>query len=39
MRLTESWKRGIDDGKMVGAVFIDFKKAFHTVPHVTYTSG
>ena len=33
MRLTESWKREIDDGKMVGVVFIDFKKAFDTVAH------
>ena len=33
MRLTENWKREIDDGKMVGVVFIDFKKAFDTVPH------
>ena len=33
MRLTESWKREIDNEKMVGVVFIDFKKAFDTVPH------
>ena len=33
MRLTESWKREIDDGKMVGVVFIYFKKASDTVPH------
>ena len=33
MRLTENWKREIDDEKMVGVVFIDFKKAFDTVPH------
>ena len=33
MRLTENWKREIDDGKIVGVVFIDFKKAFDTVPH------
>ena len=33
MRLTESWKREIDDGKMIGVLFIDFKKAFDTVPH------
>ena len=33
MRLTENWKREIDDGKMVGVVFKDFKKAFDTVPH------
>ena len=33
MRLTENWKREIDDGKIVGAVFIDFKNAFDTVPY------
>ena len=33
MRLTENWKREIDDGKMVNVVFIDSKKAFDTVPH------
>ena len=33
MRLTENWKRKIDDGKIVGVVFIDFKKVFDTVPH------
>ena len=33
MKLTESWKREIDDGKAVGVVFLDFKKAFDIVPH------
>ena len=33
MRFTESSKKEIDDGKMVSVVFVDFKKAFDTVPH------
>ena len=33
MRLTEKWKREIDDGKMVGVVFRDFERGFDTVPH------
>ena len=31
--MTEGWKTAIDKGLTVGAVFIDFQKAFDTVPH------
>jgi hypothetical protein len=31
--MTERWKQALDDNKIVGAIFIDFKKAFDTVPH------
>ena len=31
--MTERWKIAIDNGQIVGAVFIDFQKAFDTVPH------
>ena len=37
--MTEKWKMAIDNGRTVGAVFIDFQKAFDTVPHdiLSYT--
>ena len=31
--MTERWKIAIGSGLTVGAVFIDFRKAFDTVPH------
>ena len=31
--MTEKWKMAIDNGRTVGVVFIDFQKAFDTVPH------
>lgn len=31
--MTEKWKMAIDNGRTLGAVFIDFQKAFDTVPH------
>ncbi|KAL9974522.1 hypothetical protein ACROYT_G011567 [Oculina patagonica] len=31
--MTERWKTAIDNDLTVGAVFIDFQKAFDTVPH------
>jgi Reverse transcriptase (RNA-dependent DNA polymerase)/Endonuclease-reverse transcriptase len=29
----DSWMRSIDEGKLVGAILLDFSKAFDTVPH------
>jgi len=31
--MTEEWKRCMDNGKVIGVIFIDFKKAFDCVPH------
>ena len=31
--LSETWKRNIDNGKVVGVILIDFHKAFDTVNH------
>ena len=31
--MTEKRKKAIDNGRTVGAVFIDFQKTFDTVPH------
>ena len=31
--LTETWKKAVDHGKVVGVVFVDFQKAFDTVSH------
>ena len=31
--LTETWKANIDKGKVVGVIFIDFRKAFDCVDH------
>ena len=31
--LSETWKRNIDNGKVVGVILIDFRKAFDTVNH------
>ena len=31
--LTETWKTALDNGKVVGVVYIDFQKAFDTVSH------
>ena len=33
LRLTEKWKQSVDQGLIVGIVFIDFQKGFDTVPH------
>ena len=30
---TETWKANIDKGKVVGVIFIDFRKAFDCVDH------
>ena len=31
LNLTENWKQALDEGKVIGAVFADFKKAFDLV--------
>ena len=31
--LTETWKAALDTNRVVGVIFIDFKKAFDTVNH------
>ena len=33
LAMTERWKTAIDHGLTVGAIFIDFKKAFDTISH------
>ena len=33
LNFTDDWLNGIDAGKYVGVVFVDLKKAFHTVDH------
>ena len=34
INLTETWRTVIDLGKFVAVAFIDFRKAFDSVPHV-----
>ena len=34
LHLTEVWKEALDDGRKVGVLFIDFRKAFDCVDHV-----
>ena len=29
----DDWRTGLDSGQMLGMVFVDLKKAFHTVDH------
>ena len=33
IHLTESWRRAVDSGMAIEAAFVDFKKAFDSVPH------
>jgi len=33
MSMSEKWKKAVDNCSSVGVVFIDFQKAFDTVPH------
>ena len=33
LKITEHWKTEIDNGKTIGVLFIDFKKAFDSVDH------
>ena len=35
IHLTETWRSVIDSGKFVAVAFIDFRKAFDSVPHAT----
>ena len=35
LKLTESWHKAYDNGKVIACLFIDFKKAFDVVPHNT----
>ena len=35
LKLTERWKQDLDNGNVVGVLFIDFKKAFDSVCHKT----
>ena len=31
--MTEIWRKALDSGSFVAAAFVDFKKAFDSVPH------
>ena len=33
VRLTENWKKPLDEKKIVGAVLMDLSKAFDSIPH------
>ena len=33
LRLLEEWRKGLDDGNMVGAILMDLSKAFDCIPH------
>ena len=33
LHLTETWKYALDSGKIIGVLFIDFKKAFDSINH------
>ena len=35
IHLTETWRSVIDSGKFVAVAFIDFRKAFDSIPHAT----
>ena len=35
LHLTEKWKAALEEGKYVGVLFIDFKKAFDSIRHET----
>ena len=35
LHLTEKWKKALEENKVVGVLFIDFKKAFHSICHKT----
>ena len=33
VRLIEEWKKGLDDGYLVGSIIMDLSKAFDCIPH------
>jgi hypothetical protein len=33
LHIVEKWNKALDEGKIIGVLFIDFKKAFDSVPH------
>ena len=33
IRLLEEWRKGLDDGNLVGAILMDLSKAFDCIPH------
>ena len=35
--MTERWRAALDDNKIVGAIFIDFRKAFDTISHELFS--
>ena len=35
LHLTETWKNALDQGKIIGVLFIDFRKTFDSVRHQT----
>eukprot|EP00794_Sanderia_malayensis_P014433 gene14433-15937_t len=35
LHYTEKWKAGLDEGKYIGVLFTDFKKAFDSISHET----
>ena len=35
LHLTEKWKVALEEGKYIGVLFIDFRKAFDTISHET----
>ena len=33
LHMVEKWRKAADENKVIGIVFIDFKKAFDSIPH------
>ena len=33
VKITDDWRRALDKKYVVGVVFVDFRKAFDTIPH------